>query len=180
MGNFDKILRAKGKALDIVETLADELLKEYFPDTTRDNTAVDVPTADASAYGLLEYWEAKHQIIPSVGATLEERRQILLAHEVAIGGLSLSYFEGIIESFGYSIGTHAEVGDPHARITEGDFPPFRAGFSVVGSSAVWDQNAGHSYHTSCIRGTSVESDTALQELIVKYWKANKEIIFINE
>lgn len=180
MSNIDKILRAKGKALDTIETIADELLLEMFPDTTRDNTGSENPTVGASAYGMLEYWEAKYQITPASGSTLAERRGILIAHEAAIGGLSKSYFEGIVEKFGYSIGTHAEVGDPHARITDGNFPAFRADFSVVGFDSVFDQNSGHSIHTICVCGTGVETDSALQELLNKYVKANKEFIFINE
>jgi hypothetical protein len=179
MPTYDKLLRIKGKHLDTVETVAGELLSEMFPDTTRDNTSSANPTAGASPYGMLEYWEQKYLITPPTGATLAERRSVVIAYEAAIGGLSISYFEGIVEKLGYKIGTHAVVGDPHARLTDGDFPPFRADFSKA-DDKVWDQIPGTSYQTCCVRGTGVATDAILQDLINKLKKFGREVIYINE
>ncbi|MBN1130283.1 MAG: DUF2313 domain-containing protein [Chitinispirillaceae bacterium] len=177
--NIDKIIGIQGDALDDIETVAAELLKEMFPDTTRDNISSQNPTPGASPYGLLEYWEAKYRISPSAGATLDQRRAVVIAHEAAIGGLSIPYFEGIVVKLGYTIGG-PEMGDPHARLTDGEYKPFRADISQADIDEVYDEDTGASRYTCCVYGTNVETDTVLQTILNRLKKTGREILFINE
>jgi len=163
--NIDKILRLKGKRLDTVSDDLAVLKRELFPDT---------------ADGLISFYESVYQIVPAESATLEERRNTIIAKRRARGRCNDNFFRKIATGLGYAIGTHAEVGDPHLRMTEGDYPSARAGFAKAGISKVWDQVTGQSRYTWCVRGTNVESDLNLQSIFNKHKLKSTDIKFINE
>lgn len=167
---FDGMLQVQGSILDMCETGAGLLLVEMFPDTT----------SDTAATGLVESWERVLQIVPSAGQAIADRRLVVCAKFRAVGGLTRSYFEEIARGRGYSIGTHAAVGDPHLRITDGDFPAFRADYGRADVGAVWDQGVGESADTWVVRGTSVESDTALIAIFQDLRPAWTDVEFVNE
>jgi hypothetical protein len=185
-GNFNKVLLILGKHFDEKRTIAQELLVEFFPDTTR--------SADESTYGLLEWWERTYGLVPPTGATYNERRAALLAQYRAVGGLNKEYFKGLASAFGFKIfpppgdgvpnedetNPHDLLGDPHLRITDGDFPMFRADISYVDMDIIWDQGEGQATNTWCVLGTDVESHFLLQDLFEKLKPLGTSILFINE
>jgi uncharacterized protein YmfQ (DUF2313 family) len=171
MSNIDRILNIKGKYFDVRRASAQELLIEMFPNTTR--------SLSESPYGLLEVWEALFQITPSDLSDYDGRRAVLVAKYTAVGGLNSAYFERIAKAFGYNIGTHA-AGDPHLRISDGVYPPFRANISTIDEDSIWDQSTGFSAVTICVYGTNIESDLALKGLFIQYKPKGTEVVFINE
>jgi len=171
MSNIDIILRTIGKGNDSIQSVIDELFPELFPSQSRN--------ADTSDYGLLEQWETEFDVTPSAGATLADRRLVLLGKVRALGLDDFAAFYSIASGLGYNIGSHT-AGDPHLTITDGDYPAFRAGISAAGIDKVWDQNQGFSSVTWCVRGTDVESDLNLQAIFAVLKAVGTEIKYINE
>jgi uncharacterized protein YmfQ (DUF2313 family) len=168
MDNADKIFRHIGKHLDSVDDLSDEFLAECFTKSTRDATTF--------ADGLVEQWEEELGIeFPAV--LLADRQAQLNAKLRAVGGDNFAYFENIASALGYNIDSAV---DPHLRITDGDFLPFRADVSQADIDKVWDQEVGQSRATWCVRGTDVESDTDLQDIFNSQKPEGSDILFINE
>jgi len=172
MSSIDKILKIIGKNIDSAQDIAHELKVELFPDTTR--------SINESAYGLLERWEATYEIVPEDPSDYASRRAVLTARVIAVGGFNEAYFLALAAVFGYQAGTHAEVGDPHIRITDGDFRPFTADQSIADFDSIWDQEPGAFSKTICVRGTDVEDDVYLIATLNKYKIKGTEFIFINE
>jgi hypothetical protein len=168
MGNYDKILRIKGAAIDANCDLADEFELEMFSLSTRDAVTFED--------GLIEPWEDEYEI-SDPAPTLQERQTELNALVRATGGDNFAYFKNLAAALGYNIDS---VTDPHLRITDGDFPPARADYAQADISQVWDQESGASAYTWCVRGTDVESDSYLQDLFNKHKADGTEIVFINE
>lgn len=168
MGNYDKILRHIGKHLDSIDDLTDEFLTELFSLSTRD--------PETFADGLIESWEEEYEI-DDPAALLADRQAELNAKVRAIGGDTFEYFKNIAAGLGYNIDSAV---DPHLRITDGDFPPARADYAQADISQVWDQVSGASAVTWCVRGTGVESDTALQGIINGQKPTGSEVVYINE
>lgn len=149
-------------AINRADTAADALLEEIFADTATD----------------LASWERVYDITPESTATEAQRRQEIIAVVRATGGLSRSYFENLAKGLGYTIGAAGST-DPHVRLLEGEYPPFRAGVSVAGD-AVWDQTSGASTYTVVVSGTSITTDTALQRLFNRLAPAHIEFTYQNE
>lgn len=168
MDIFDKIIRHLGKHFDDFKSSCDEFLDEIFSLSTRDSTTFED--------GLVEQWEEEFDITdPAVD--LADRQAELNAKVRAVGGDNFEYFKNVAAGLGYNIDSAV---DPHLRITDGDYPPARADYAQADVSAVWDQGAGASSYTWCVRGTDVESDTVLQGLFNQHKAEGTEINFINE
>ena len=167
---FDGILHVQGTALDTTEVAASLLLTEMFPDSA----------SETAQTGLISAWERLLSIVPSSGQSIADRRLVVCAKYRAVGGLGKSYFEGTAEGRGYKIGTHVGVGDPHLRVADGEFVPFRADYGRADIDAVYDQGAGANMFTWRVFGTSVESDAALIALFQDLKPAWSELVFVNE
>lgn len=170
--NLEKQFTLEAEIFDDFDAVASELLTEMFPDTTR--------STGTSPYGMLSFWEDVYGIIPPSGASDAQRRVVLLARINATGGFTIKYFEDIAVGLGYKIGTHGDVGDPHLRITDGDYPPFRTGYGKAGIGKIWNQEGYYSAYTWCVRGTSVSSDTNLQEIFDDLKPAGTQVQLIDE
>jgi uncharacterized protein YmfQ (DUF2313 family) len=96
-GDFDDDVEIEGKHLDDLQTNAEELHKEMFPDTT------DVCIGD---------WERFLDITPPESATLQERRDAVIAKLREEGGLSEDYFINLADGLGYTITITGYTGKP--------------------------------------------------------------------
>jgi uncharacterized protein YmfQ (DUF2313 family) len=122
-------------------------------------------------------WEAEYGIVPGVSDTLAVRQARLHAKYLADGGQSAEYFLTLCAALGYNVGGST---NPHIRITQNDFRPFRVGISKVGDP-VNDNVTGSSAFTWVIRGTNVETDAALIALFnYDIIPAHTEVMFVNE
>lgn len=162
---FQQDLDIEGQHLDLAQVSATKLLSEMFP---------------LEAELLLSDWERVFSISPDPSSTLDERRFAVLSHDRATGGLTLSYYEELARGLGFRIGTHVTVGDPHLRISEADYPAFRADYGRADIDAVFDQLSGSSQYTWRVFGTSVSSNLSLQVLFNRLKPAWTEVIFIDE
>lgn len=165
-GQYDADKAIEATHLDAALAYADYLLLEMFPDS-------------ATVEGLLANFERVYDIVPSSTATLAQRRQAALAAIRAKGGLTKSHFETMAQGLGYTIGLPA-VGDPHCRIVEGEFGPFRADYGQADVDEVYDQGTGASMYTWRVLGTDVETDTTLQTIFEALKTAGTEVVFANE
>lgn len=176
-GNLDKLLLIKGKHFDDVRDAIAALREEMFEDTCHPvGTGVD-----ESPYGLMEWWERFYRIY-SPAATVAARRLVLVAKRRERGGNNKAYFESLAEGLGYKIGTHAEVGDPHIRLTDGEFPWLtpQACYARAELAEISDDVFGRDRFTNCVYGTNVESDLVLQKIFESKKVFGTTIIYINE
>jgi uncharacterized protein YmfQ (DUF2313 family) len=160
-GEFDKTLRIDASFLDIILMAFKALLNEGYPDT---------------ANSLIKSWE--RVIGFSVVGTIDDKRNKIVAHLNATGGLSKQYFEQLAVSMGYVIGG-ISAPNPHLRIVDGLFPPFRLGISVIGDH-IYDQDGISSIYHWFVYGSNVETDTLLQSVFNDLKPAWTTIQFINE
>jgi uncharacterized protein YmfQ (DUF2313 family) len=161
---FETDLEIEADHLDNAETSAELLLQEFFPE---------------SSALLLSDWERALGIVPADGASTAQRRLEIAAKDGATGGLSKAYFEQLAGGLGFSIGSPGDA-DPHLRLRDGLYPPFRSDYAQADVDKIYDQGSGYSQYTLVVSGTSVESNTVLQELFNKLKPAFTEVIFINE
>jgi hypothetical protein len=172
----EQILRIYGKRLDLVSDAIAALREEMFEDTCH---PLGDGTGDTSVYGLMEWWEDFYGITEPA-ATAAERRLVLVAKRREKGGSNRVYFELIAEALGYKIGTHAEVGDPHVRLVDGEFPQPCGDYAWADVARTYDNSQGASLYTSRVLGTSVESDEVLQAIFEARKVFGTEIIYVNE
>lgn len=158
----DRILWCDAKQLDIVDDDVAGVIDEMFPETCR-HTIAD--------------WERVYALPSPSGTTLSARRAAVAAADLATGGLARPYFESIAAKLGYGIGGSI---DPHLRIVENAFPPFRADFGRADIDRVYDQGSGESRYTVQVFGTNVETDTVLQSLFNRLKTHGTTIVYINE
>lgn len=105
-GDFKKDIEIEGKHLDSVQTRAEKLLNEFFPDQSHE---------------LLADWERVCGLIPKSDHTLQFRRDRVVMKLRELGGLSVPYFISLAASMGY-------------RITIEELIPFMAGWSRAGDT----------------------------------------------
>jgi uncharacterized protein YmfQ (DUF2313 family) len=172
-GSIDTALHILGKQLDKADESATFLLRAVLLDSELVSAEPDI------AEVVISGWERDLGLSPSIATSLADRRTSVIGKLRASGGLSRSFFENIAEGLGFNIGTHAEAGDPHLRINEGEFLPFRAGYSESGDM-VWDQGTGHSWATCLVIGTSVEDTDLLVSIFTDLCPPWAEFIFVNE
>jgi hypothetical protein len=177
-GNFNKLLLIKGKHFDDVRTAIATLREEMFEDTCHPLGSGQ----DESPYGLMEWWEAFYHIY-TPAATVAARRLILVAKSREKGGSNKAYFESLAEALGYGIGTHGEVGDPHIRLVDGEYPWLtpQADFARADLAEVYDDGVpGRDRFTNHVYGTDVESDVVLQAMFEAKKVFCTTIIYTNE
>lgn len=97
-------ITVEGKTLDDVESQSNQLLREMFPDMT---------------YMLLTSWERVLGLVPGPDATLQSRRDHIIAKIRERGGLSRAYFISLAAALGYAI-------------TIDELQPFMAGWGRAG------------------------------------------------
>jgi len=159
---------------------------EYVNSLTADATVLDTAFNDCIAVNheifvntateLLSAWERIYQVASDTDIAV--RRQNMLKALRAYGGLNIGYFYGIAQALGYTIGV-AGSADPHLRIADGVYSPFRVGISVIGDE-IYDQDGAYSIHHFIVYGTSVETDTVLQATINELKPAWTTVEYVNE
>lgn len=87
-GVFDGDLTVEGDSLDASAAWVLMLLQEMF-----------IQTASLT----ISDWETRYAIVPAVGETLQERQASVLGAIRARGGLSIPYFVGLAQAWGYTI-----------------------------------------------------------------------------
>lgn len=168
-GHFDDDLIIEAGNLDDADDSVLSIVAEMFPSTATDD----------GNFASIAAWERVYGLSSETGATLANLRNAVAAKHAAVGGLSIPYFEELAVQRGYTIGA-AGATDPHLRITDGSFLPFRADYGRADIDAVYDQDAGASQSTWTVYGTDVESDTGLQVLFEDIKPAWTEIIYVDE
>jgi uncharacterized protein YmfQ (DUF2313 family) len=129
-----------------------------------------------TASAMLTEWEDAFGLTDHTG-TDAQRQARLTAYVGAVGGQSADYFYGIAENLGYN--RYPSTTDPHIQILEGQYHPFRLGFSHIGIDKLWDGTSGHSLWTWTVQGTGVETDTTLQAYFNLFKPAHTTIVFTN-
>ncbi len=66
---------------------------------------------------LLDEWEQLYDIDVPDGATLEDRREFLLASVRNLGGVTAIYYEGVATDFGYGDAVVTDAADPFTTIS---------------------------------------------------------------
>lgn len=173
-GVFESDLEIEEEHIGNCETRARYLLYALFPDMIPELEVIDSDLAELS----MSRWETTYDITPPAGATMSQRAEEVLGKIMATGGLNRPFFEGLAQNFGYSIGLPT-IGDPHLRITDGDYPPFRAGYSSAGDP-VYDGDESKTNLTWTVRGTNIESNSALQDLFNNLAPLGTVVVFTNE
>ena len=154
------LLTCFASELERLETSKNTIIDEMFPKTVTQ---------------MIDEFEDTFRIVHT-SESISIRRARLLAKINAVGGQSIDYYYGLAENAGYN--RYPSVVDPHIRIFTGIYQPFRAGISMAGD-AVYDGGSGASVFSWIVAGTTVESDTFLQELFNQYKPAHTEIQFVN-
>jgi uncharacterized protein YmfQ (DUF2313 family) len=132
---------------------------------------------DSTVDGTLTDFERFYRLFPAVSDTLSMRRDRIIAAIRASGGLNISYFYRIANSFGYSIGLGS--GTKYLTIAETPCKPFRAGYGRAGQDAVYANSYGSSMYTVIVFGTGVEDDVYLHSAFNKQHCAGVEILYSN-
>jgi len=148
-GDLDPDLDVEGLALDRANgdsVGVSSLLNQILPDTADEKT--------------IEDWERVYGVVPTSDA-LVDRRASVLAKMAATGGLSIEYFYTIAEALGYN--RYPSATNPHIRIRDDLFHPFRACFSVAGDPVYLLSN-GSEKHAWEVSGTDVSNDENLSLL----------------
>lgn len=163
-GDFEKDTELEGKHLDNVQSRAEDLLKEFFPD---------------EAYELLQDWERVCGLTPGADDTLQLRRDMVIVKLRELGGLSRVYFIQLAASRGYTI-TIEELGPFMAGIG-------RAGDALYVEAVIWIWRvkvAGQSlYYFRAGQAAANESllwwpaQTALENILNELKPAHTFIIF---
>lgn len=160
---FDDDLFIEGAHLDAAEEELRRIIDEMFPDTATDT---------------ISDWERVFAITPESGATLAQRRAVVSAAYRATGGMTRDYLYAVAQGLGYTQGA-AGADDPHVRIVDGEFRPFRAGYGKAGDP-VYDGTSGASIYTISVHGTNVETDERLHATLGDIRPAWCDIIYMNE
>lgn len=87
-GDFDADIEIEGKHLDEVQSRAEDLLNEMFPD---------------QSFELLTDWERVCGLIPGAEDTLQLRRDRVIRKLRERGGLSREYFIALAADLGYTV-----------------------------------------------------------------------------
>jgi uncharacterized protein YmfQ (DUF2313 family) len=146
-GDADVDFDVEGLALDRAVASAGTLAAQLLPSTA---------TADT-----IDDWERFLGLIPA-SDTLSVRQAAAAAKKSQLGGLSRDYFYELAEGLGYN--RYPSASDPHIRIQDGVYAPFRADISRADIDAVYDAANGGESTVWRVSGTSVSSDTILRAL----------------
>lgn len=130
----------------------------------------------ATATDMLTEWEDAFGLTDHTGTTAE-RRARLSARVGAVGGQSTEYFYTIAEALGFN--RYPSTTDPHIRILEGQYQPFRVGVSHVGVDKLYDGTSGYSLWTWTVQGTAVTTNTALRAYFEQFKPEHTEIVFVD-
>ena len=84
----DKSIAIKGDHLDAAQARAGDLFIEMFPDATEE---------------MISSWERVYGLTPEEGATLQSRRDKVVAKINERGGLSKAYYIALAAGYGYTI-----------------------------------------------------------------------------
>jgi uncharacterized protein YmfQ (DUF2313 family) len=160
ISSMTEFLKIFGNALSTIGTEINKILLDTHP--------------SKSTYMQAE-WESELGLSPYSGDTIATRNERIAAAYAATGGQSIYYFYSIAEKLGYN--RYPSTTDPHIRIQDQQFFPFRVGISKVGVDKLYSQTSGYSRHTWTVSGTSVTTDTTLRELFEKYKPAHTEIVW---
>lgn len=152
-GELDNDLEIEGYWLDSCEESAWQLLEEFFANTTN---------------RLISTWESLYSIDTDDTATLDERRDTVVAARRATGGLTIEYFEDIADGLGYSI-----------SISEGIGNLFKVGFSIPPATPIpaklYDISERYTW-TVTVSGVSSADD--LETLFIKLAPAHTKVSFV--
>lgn len=161
MSTLTKLLSVFASEAERIETSANAMALEFTPGSVTD---------------MITEWETALGITVVPGDPIGTRRGRVLAKIRAVGGQSVEYFYTLAETLGYN--RYPSTTDPHIRIINNPYPPFRVGISVIGD-ALYDGGTGASKFTWRVTGTGVESDSFLQGLFNLCKPAHTEIEFVN-
>ena len=156
---FDQDLTLEGGLLDSLQTSADALLLEMFPDTATD---------------LIASWERIYNIIPPDGATLADRRLAVVQKKRLRRRLDRAYFIGLAASVGYTI-TIEEL--PPSVEGHGPESKFIWRVHVAGSAkTITEFTAGDSGAGDLLTDWPVEA--ILEDLFIKLKPAHTDVLFV--
>jgi uncharacterized protein YmfQ (DUF2313 family) len=95
---------------------------------------MDPRTADE----LLDEWESSYAIEPDAMATLEDRRDAVLAKVRSLGGNTIAYYEAVATDFGYADAVVTDAADPFTTLSTADDVlaggPWKVTFLVTAAS----------------------------------------------
>jgi uncharacterized protein YmfQ (DUF2313 family) len=155
-GVFSGDTAIEGEHLDAVQERAEQLLREFFPQSCDE---------------LIASWERVCGLIPASTDTLQMRQVRVIAKLRERGGLSLPFFVSLAEDFGYSI-TIEEL--PAGTDGTGAEGMFRWRVTFTGTPLYWFR-AGQSQAGERLVDGPVA--TALEGLFTELKPAHTQIIF---